>query len=270
MPSSETPATEHAVTSADGTRIAYWSSGTGPPLLLVHGTTSDHSTTWRFVLPEFAKRFTVLAMDRRGRGGSGDGPDYSLEREAEDIAAIADAAGEPVNVIGHSFGAQCAFEASLLTKNLRRLVLYEGVPLDGAEVCPLAVLDELDRLLEAGEVDEMIVTMLREVALLPPDQIELLRTQSDAWAVRVRNAGTIPRELRAIRGYTLDAVRFREMRTPTVLLVGSLSHARELRDARAVAEALPDARVCSLPGQQHAAMYTAPQLFCDAVLRFVT
>lgn len=39
------------VTSFDGTRIAFWRSGHGPPLLLVHGATADHTTTWRFVLP---------------------------------------------------------------------------------------------------------------------------------------------------------------------------------------------------------------------------
>lgn len=34
------------VTSRDGTSIAFWRSGTGPPLLLVHGATADHTTTW--------------------------------------------------------------------------------------------------------------------------------------------------------------------------------------------------------------------------------
>jgi pimeloyl-ACP methyl ester carboxylesterase len=60
---------EH-ITSGDGTRIAFWRSGTGPPLLLVHGTTYDHTTAWRFVVPELERRFTVYAMNRRGRGGS--------------------------------------------------------------------------------------------------------------------------------------------------------------------------------------------------------
>src|SRR5688572_32891339 len=57
------------VTSRDGTRIAFWRSGAGPPLLLVHGATYDHTTAWRFVVPELEQQFTVYAMDRRGRGG---------------------------------------------------------------------------------------------------------------------------------------------------------------------------------------------------------
>jgi alpha-beta hydrolase superfamily lysophospholipase len=37
-----------------------------------HGATYDHTTAWRFVGPELERRFTVYAMDRRGRGRSGD------------------------------------------------------------------------------------------------------------------------------------------------------------------------------------------------------
>ena len=65
-------------------------SGHGPPLILVHGTTGDH-TTFRVVGPMFATWRTVHAMDRRGRGASGDTLPYAIEREFEDVAAVADA-----------------------------------------------------------------------------------------------------------------------------------------------------------------------------------
>jgi pimeloyl-ACP methyl ester carboxylesterase len=78
------------VTSRDGTPIAYELSGEGPPLALVHGMTADHST-WQLVLPDLSEHFTVYAMDRRGRGESGDAAaDYSLEREVEDVVALID------------------------------------------------------------------------------------------------------------------------------------------------------------------------------------
>jgi hypothetical protein len=44
--------TMQTVISKDGTRIAFWKTGSGPPLLLVHGATADHTTTWRFVIRE--------------------------------------------------------------------------------------------------------------------------------------------------------------------------------------------------------------------------
>lgn len=120
------------VISKDGTRIAFWRSGSGPPLLLVHGATADHTTTWRFVLPELEQHFAVYAMDRRARGSSGDTLPYDLQREAEDVVAVVESIGEPVNLLGHSYGGLCAIEAALLTENLRRLILYEGVPLRGS------------------------------------------------------------------------------------------------------------------------------------------
>jgi pimeloyl-ACP methyl ester carboxylesterase len=60
------------------------------------------------------------------------------------------------------------------------------------------------------------------------------------------------------------------MRTPTLLLVGSDSPSRELASATRVAEALPDARVTVLEGQQHLALYSAPKNFVIEVVQFLT
>jgi pimeloyl-ACP methyl ester carboxylesterase len=78
------------VASSDGTEIAFWTSGDGPPLVLVHGTPADH-TRWQPLLPHLEPHVTVHAIDRRGRGASGDGPEYHLEREYEGVAAVVDA-----------------------------------------------------------------------------------------------------------------------------------------------------------------------------------
>ena len=95
------------VVSADGTPIAVWRTGEGPPLVLVHGAAADHGR-WAPVLPALQERFTVLAMDRRGRGGSGDAEDYEIEREYEDVAAVVEWAGDGVDLLGHSHGGACA------------------------------------------------------------------------------------------------------------------------------------------------------------------
>ena len=117
---------QQSVASKDGTEIAYWPSGSGPPLVLVHGTPADH-TRWRPLLPYLESHTTVHAMDRRGRGGSADGEQYALEREYEDVAAVVDAvaqaSGSAVDVYGHSHGGICAFGGATLTSNIRKLVL---------------------------------------------------------------------------------------------------------------------------------------------------
>lgn len=257
------------IRSGDGTRIAFWRSGIGPPLLLVHGATYDHTTAWRFVVPEFERRFTVYAMDRRGRGGSGDYPVYELQREAEDVAAVVDAIDEPVNLLGHSYGALCGLEAALLTPNLRRIILYEGVPLSGADYYAPGMIEGLEALLEAGDVEGMLITMMREVIQRPPEEIELLRSQREDWAARLRNAPTIPREMRGEQGYVFDPARFSHMRTPTVLLVGGDSPPSELTSAKGVSDGLPDAQVVILPGQGHTAMIMGPDVLVSEVVQFL-
>jgi pimeloyl-ACP methyl ester carboxylesterase len=258
-----------SITSKDGTRIAYWRSGAGPPLLLVHGMVADHSTTWRLVRPMLEKHFTVLAMDRRGRGGSGDGPGYELQQEAEDIVAIVASIQQPVNLLGHSYGGLCALEAALLSANIRRLIIYEGALLRGAELFSASAADRLEAMIDAGNVEGMLLTFLRDEVHIPPDEIELLRARRDAWDVRLRNAPTVPREVRETQRYIFDAERFSRLETPTLLLVGENSPSLELENATIVADALPNASVAILQEQQHLAMYTAPGLFVDEIIRFL-
>ena len=122
-------ATMTRAVSRDGTEIAYWTSGEGPPLVLVHGTTADH-TRWRPLLPYLEPHATVHAIDRRGRGASDDGPHYELAREFGDVAAWSTRSRRPPGPgrrLGHSHGGICAFGATALTPNIRKLVLYEGV-----------------------------------------------------------------------------------------------------------------------------------------------
>jgi pimeloyl-ACP methyl ester carboxylesterase len=257
------------VTSNDGTRIGFWKSGHGPPLLLIHGAVADHTTTWRSVLSKLEASFTVYAMDRRGRGASEDGPAYALQREVEDVLAVVDAVGTVVNVLGHSHGALCAFEAARHTDRLARLVLYEGVPLRGSDDFRPGVIDRLEAKLAVGDVAGVLTSLLCEVAEMPAKDVEQLREQREAWSVRLGNARTVPRELRAYERYTFEAERFRAMHTPTLLLVGGESPARELENARVIAAALGDARVAVLEGQQHTAMHSAPDVFVDEVVRFL-
>jgi pimeloyl-ACP methyl ester carboxylesterase len=258
-----------SVRSADGTPIAFWRSGSGPPLLLIHGVIASHATTWRLILPQLAQQFTVYAMDRRGRGASGDSSAYTLDREADDILAVVDAIGQAVDVVGHSFGGLCALEGALRTDSMRRLILYEAVPLRGADNYPPDVIPKLDALLAANQIEPALLTMLREIVGLGDADIDMLRRDPDAWATRLSNTRAMPRELRAEHEYVFLPERFTDLRVPTLLLVGEASAARELSNARGVAAALPSARIHLLPEQQHLAMFTAPDMFVRAVLEFL-
>jgi pimeloyl-ACP methyl ester carboxylesterase len=259
---------QESVTSNDGVPIACWRSGEGTPLVLVHGTAADHNR-WAPVLPAFEQRFTVNAVDRRGRGGSGDAEDYAIEREFEDVAEVVDSLGESVNLLGHSYGALCALEAALLTRNVRKLVLYDpGIEVAGEQIYPPEVIERLEALLGARDRDGVVATTMREVAGLPPETVEYMRSQP-VWQARVDAAHTIPRELRAVKAYRLDAERFGDLGVPTLVLSGGDSPAALRKAGKDVDEALPNSRIVVMPGHGHAAMDTGTDLFTTKVLRFL-
>src|SRR6185312_10869947 len=122
----EEPVTEvdtAAVTSADGTTIGYRSFGAGPPLLVLHGAMQS-GLSQRDLAEALADRFTVVLPDRRGRGASGTfGPDWSLDREVEDVAALVTGTGARLG-FGISSGAVILLEAAL-TGAFERLALFE-------------------------------------------------------------------------------------------------------------------------------------------------
>jgi pimeloyl-ACP methyl ester carboxylesterase len=253
--------------SRDGTPIAYERSGKGPPLVLVHGSTADH-TRWANILPKLNQEFSVLAMDRRGRGGSGDAENYSLEQEYEDVAAVVRAAGSGANLLGHSFGALCAMEAALRVDNLNRLVLYEPpFPIGDAPLYPPELPDYLHSILETGDREKFLVAFFREAAGVPDQQIEALRSDP-SWPARIAGAHTALREM-AEGDYVFKASRFNALSVPTLLLIGENSPIERTGPAKALDAALPDSQVVVLEGQGHVAMTTAPELFLDAVTSFL-
>jgi pimeloyl-ACP methyl ester carboxylesterase len=264
-----TMATLQRTTSRDGTPIGYWTTGQGSPLLLVHGGFGDHRR-WDALRPHLEPHVTVHAMDRRGRGASGDQLDYDVDREFEDVAAVVDAiardAGEPVNVYGSSYGGMCALGAATLTRNMRRLVLYEGwVPMPPEFHAPPGFIERTEQMLADGDREGALVAGYRTVVHLSDEEIEHLRSRPE-WPARVDAAHTLPREERAAMNLEFDADRLGRVAVPTLLLIGDQSP--DL-GADELASALPDARIRVLEGQAHVADLFAPQVVAQPLLQFI-
>jgi pimeloyl-ACP methyl ester carboxylesterase len=255
------------IRSKDGTLIAYERTGAGQPLLLVHGTTADHSR-WSPLLPRLEQHFTVYAMDRRGRGESGDSPDYDIRREAEDVAALVEAVEAPVSILGHSYGAVCSLEAALLTDKVYRLVLYEPPIPTGISQYPPGIPDRMQALIDSGELEAALEVFFREVVRMPEHELKAYR-QLPAWQVRIQLAPTIPREMAIDQTYTFKAKKFAGLQVKTLLLLGGDSPPLFQQAIKLVNSALPVSQVVTLPGQQHIAMDTAPDLFVREVQTFL-
>jgi pimeloyl-ACP methyl ester carboxylesterase len=255
------------VVSTDGTNIAYERTGSGPPLILVHGAASDH-TRWATLVEHTKESFTLYIMDRRGRGASGDADDYAMAREFEDIVALAHSITGPVSIYGHSSGALYSLEAARLIQNIHRLVLYEPVYSENEQFTPLALIDELQRLVDADRREDAVVLFMRDVAKFPEHEIERYRSLP-SWSARVAAAHTFPRELRDVEAYRFQPERFRSLNVPTLLLVGTESPTMFKRSIDLLQSTLPESRVHELDGQGHAADVLAPEQVATALKEFL-
>jgi pimeloyl-ACP methyl ester carboxylesterase/heme-degrading monooxygenase HmoA len=102
---SQTDIEEHRA-EVNGQAIHYLKAGAGPALLLVHGY-PESSESWRKVMPELAKSFTVIAPDTRGVGQSSVADNFSLEDVADDVYELVKSLGfKDVCLVGQDFGVQ--------------------------------------------------------------------------------------------------------------------------------------------------------------------
>jgi pimeloyl-ACP methyl ester carboxylesterase len=258
------------VTSSDGTRIGFWTSGVGPPLVMVHGALADHTTLAR-VVPLLEPHFTVFALDRRGRGASGDAPTHTVEQEFTDVAVVVDAIADrthgPVSLYGHSYGATCALGAALRTRNIHRLALYEPA-FRGIFDYPDGFLDRLTALVADGRDEQAVELAFRDRVGMSAAEMEAMRALP-SWATRVAAAATIPRELRIDATLAFDASRFAAVSVPTMLLLGEHTPAGQRSIVAAIDAALPDSRIVPLTGQEHMAQLMAPELLAGELVGFL-
>ena len=269
-----TPSTpSRTVVSRDGTPIAVFASGDGPGLLLVHGTAGDH-TTFRVVGPRLGAEFTVGAMDRRGRGASGDTLPYSIEREFEDVAAVAEQmaaqAGRPVPVFGHSYGGRCALGAALRTDAIDRVICYEGAPTPpGQSYHQVGLEGRLRDRLEANDPAGLLATFMTDVIGMPSADLDAYRADP-VWPIRVAAAGTIPRELEAERTPVASLDALGAVRQPVLQLLGSASLPVFRAASVALAARLADGRIVEIEGARHAAHHTHPDAVVETVRAFLS
>ena len=263
--------------SPDGVAIAVFrAGGDGPPLVLVHGATADH-TTWRTSGPLLAARHTLHTIDRRGRGRSGDPPPgtpYAIEREFDDLASVVDTiaeeSGEAVDVVGHSYGGRIGLGAALLTPHLGRLVVYEGAPppTKGRGYQDDGALARIEAQVAAGDRDDALATFMREIVGMPETDLAAFRADP-IWAVRAFAVDTTIRELRAEVSSAAALEALGEVRQPVLQILGGASAPVFGEATRALDARLRSGRVVTIDGARHAAHHTHADAFVAAIEAFL-
>jgi pimeloyl-ACP methyl ester carboxylesterase len=233
----------------DGTTIAYETTGTGPPLVLVMGALCDRMST-ATLTPLLADAFTVYEYDRRGRGASTEIGAYSVERELDDLAALLDVSG-PAFVFGHSSGGALALEAAARGVEMAGLAVYEPpyTAGDDGSGASTEMLDRIRHRLDAGDPDGAVAAFIEGTGA-PADMVAGMRNQP-FWPRMAQLAPTLPYDLTLTNGGRVPRERLSRIAVATVAISGGNSAEWAARSCAAIVDAVPGARQEVLDGQDH-------------------
>lgn len=246
------------VTSKDGTRIAYDQSGKGPALILVGGMfeqrAMESDTSKLAALPLLAEHFTIYHYDRRGRGDSSDMLPYAVEREIEDIEALIGEAGGSAFLSGISSGASLAFEAALaLPGKVKGLAMYEPPYNDDDEGRQAwkEFRTKLTDHLAAGRRGDAVGAFMM-LAGMPAEHLEGMR-QSPMFPMLEAIAPTIAYDAAAVgEDASVPTDRAARIAVPTLVMSGGATEFPFMQvSAKALADAIPNAKFRTLEGQTH-------------------
>lgn len=234
--------------SADGTVIAYERAGHGPPLIVAVGAFCDRRT---FVPPpDLTSQFTVYTYDRRGRGDSGDTQPYSPDREVDDLAAVAGAAGSGVFAYGHSSGGALVLRAAAQGVPLTAVASYEApfiVP--GSREVAQDPADRIREMVAAGRRGDAVRYWMTSVVAAPPEVVTRMEG-SPAWPFLEALTHTLPYDI-ALTGDQGIPASLSAIAVPVLVLGGGTSPDWFHRTVRETAALIPGARLVMVDGYDH-------------------
>jgi 4,5:9,10-diseco-3-hydroxy-5,9,17-trioxoandrosta-1(10),2-diene-4-oate hydrolase len=252
-------------------------SGSGPPLVLLHGLLGG-SFCWRFNVREFASARTTYAIDMAGMGVSvaPRKTDCGMRSQAERVAAFLESqALHDVDLVGSSWGGGVAMLLAAGNSPIRSLVAV-------APVNPWSDFGSERVRFFAGRFGSMLVhcglpfarrlheigvqRMYGEITRIRPGTLE-------GYSALLRRPGLSGSLINILRNWEgdVDALRtaIPRIKAPTLLIWGSCDGAVDPRSAEALEKALPQARTAVLPGVGHLPFEESPEVFNRLVLDFI-
>ena len=252
-----------ALTLADGHVLTYAETGSGPHLVLVHGSPGE-GRAWNRVAPLLADRFHVLTPDLPGYGRSSPlaGAAAGTAAMAEGITRLIESLDGPILLGGHSYGGNVALHVMARAPGriqalaLLEPVFFRALELNGDD----APLDEAGRYFSAyaaraaAEERDAIIDMVDywfgrgAFDQLPPPVQGFLRTAAPRNAVDVKASFAEP----------LPKAALADFDRPAFIAHGSASAPVAIAIARALGGLLPMADVVSIAGASHGMIDTHP------------
>ncbi|MEN1986132.1 alpha/beta fold hydrolase [Paenibacillus hubeiensis] len=257
----------NTIISRDGTNIAYDKMGQGPALILVAGAFSYRKFPGQVQLAkELSDQFTVYNYDRRGRGDSGDGERYAIEREIQDLEALIEEAGGKAYVWGLSSGAVLAMKAAENGAKITKLALHEPPFIVNASdrTPPVDFLDQVARLIAEEKRAEAIKYFMTQGMGAPAFVVSMMRMMPGVWANLMSVAHTLPYDAQLMQGYmsgkSLPAHFGKKITQPSLVLEGIESPSALRSGAHALASILPNGELRSKKGLGHTKKLNAKRI----------
>ena len=262
--------------SVNGMSFAYVQEGSGPPVVLVHGSVSDYRE-WSGQMAPLARHYSVIAYSRRYHWPNlppGTDADASLERQVDDLAAIIKTMGiTPAHIVGHSYGGAIALNLALRHPELARtLVLAEpavsGVmgnmpEQDAVSKESQAVRAEMKEAFATGDAERIVRTYAARVA---PGEFE--KAAPEVRQMLLANAPAFQLDYNSRRPpFTCDDAR--RVAVPVLVISGDRSAMGLQRIAETAARCIKGASFVSIPQATHWMQHDHAEAFNDAALAFL-
>ena len=253
---------------------AYNDVGSGPPFVLVHGFTGS-KLDFHDQLEWFEDIRRLIALDQRGHGESSNYGPYDFDQLVTDLLGFLDELGiTQCDLLGHSMGGMVAMRAVIqYPARFRSLILMDTA----AE--PIEMLSDeqrlqLDRLVEQ-EGCQALLPMMREQPANKAQQrgVDYLGEEEHWRRIAVKLAQMDPEAFSAfsaeLTNNTSTLETLREIRCPTLILVGA-KDVPFITPSRHMAEAIPNARLVTIPVAAHCPQYENAEAWRDAIRAHLT
>lgn len=248
----------HEVLEVPHGRLGLWTKGTGPDLVVVHGS-GLASRDYAGLMRALDDDFTVHVYDRRGRGSSSDvAIGYGVDTEVSDLAAVMAATGA-TRVFGHDYGGFVALQAAR-SHGWDAVATYDAaVSIDGS--APDWWVDDFQDAVADGDHGRAAALMVKGLDLVP--MVSRVPLSVGTRVGRLFAASPFGKDWNSRAGATLAEVgealshdgpadEYAAVAACTTLCVGGASAPWFRRSAEAIVPVLPAGReVVVLPGAGH-------------------
>ena len=233
----------------DGARIWYATYGAGSPVILLHGGLG-HAGNWGYQVPALiGSGHRVVVVDSRGHGHSTrDTKPFMYERMATDVLAVMDALQlDKAALVGWSDGACTALILGMQAPERVSGVFFFGCNMDPGGTKEFVPTPVIDRCFSRHRKD-----------------YEHLSPTPDAFDDFV---DAVSEMMRTQPNYFADDLA--KIRVPVAIVQSEHDEFIKPEHAGYLTRSIPGAVLVMLPGVSHFAPLQRPDLFNDAVLKFV-